>query len=179
MFRKFVLLIIILVGAVGLLWFADISRDVKIIDSPFGSVSPSSSASPSPSSKTSPWQTQTVQPQSKSPPASCSLAGSVEFKSSVLYENKGAIINYKNIDSVARHIIWSIAPQDNLSVGPNLFANLPIPDGVEDVSVVLPENPKSKNFTLTAKVTYGVFVNGNLEIKESVCSGRISVKLNY
>mgnify|MGYP001568428180 FL=1 len=72
-----------------------------------------------------------------------------------------------------------MSPNDNLSVGPNLFVNLPLPDGTEDVTINLPQNPKSKNYVLTAKVNYGVFVNRNLEIREAVCSGQIVVNSIY
>ncbi|MDP3954261.1 MAG: hypothetical protein Q8Q06_02500 [bacterium] len=47
------------------------------------------------------------------------------------------------------------------------------------MTLSLPDNPKSKNYVLTAKVTYGVFINRNLEIKESSCVGQIPVEIKY
>lgn len=79
----------------------------------------------------------------------------------------------------ARLIQWSVAPNDSLAVGPNLFVNLSIPHGSQAVTVGLPDNPKAKNYTLRASVTYGEFVDGSVKMREAQCSGSISVKLNY
>src|SRR3989344_8582020 len=160
--KKLLISIIVLVG-IALLWgfnAFNVFRDAKYSDDDLGA-----SLSPVPSVSNQP------NIPNKYPPASCYLAGSIEFLAPNLSQNKDADIVYKNIDSVARHIIWSVSPQDDLSVGPNLFASLPVPNGTEDVTVGLPASPKAKNYTLTAKVTYGRFVNGNLEIKEAPCSG--------
>ena len=115
----------------------------------------------------------------KYPPAECSLAGSIEYLEPRLYENRGANINYKNVDSNARHIIWSVSPKDDLSVGPNLFSRLPLPDGSEDITASLPVNPIAKNYILTAQITYGVFVKGNQEIRTVSCVGQIPVEIKY
>lgn len=134
---------------------------------------------PSPFPKPQPTLSVPADMTGKLPPAECSLAGSIEYIEPKLYENHEAAIAYKNIDSVARHIIWKVTPNDGLSVSPNLFVRLSLPDGLESLTVGLPDQPIVKNYILTAQVNYGVIVNGNLEIKVTDCSGQIPVNLKY
>ena len=115
----------------------------------------------------------------KLPKAECSIGGVIKFRSASIFENQGAVLMYANIDSSARHIIWIVSPSDKLSVGPNLFASLGLPNGSADINVGLPERPKARKYTLRAKVTYGVFEKDNLVIKEADCSGNTSVELAY
>ncbi len=178
--NKALIYAIIVILGIGLLWFADVSRDKRSVSTDgtgneniaSGSIS-GGDVSPTPSESEYP------EIANKYPPAECSLAGNIKYLEPGTYENLEANINYKNIDSKARHIIWTISPKDDLSVGPNLFSRLFLPDGTEDVTIGLPDYPKSKNYTLTAKVTYGRFVKGNLEIKEASCSGQIPVEISY
>lgn len=174
--NKILIYAIIVILSIGLLWFADVSRDKKVVESP--------SLSPMGTTETLSQQSDSVDmgmPEivNKYPPAECSIGGSITYLEPGLYENKKADIVYKNIDSVARHILWTISPQDDFSVGPNLFATLPVPNGTEDVTIGLPKSPNSKNYTLTAKVTYGRYEKGNLEIKEASCSGQIPVEIKF
>lgn len=183
MTKQITIWIVVLVVGISLVWFFNISREesrkpevsISVLATPVISSTPE----PSPTVPKKPLVSQQPDATNKYHPAECTLTGSITFLSPTLYENKDANIIYKNIDSVARHIIWNVSPEENLSVGPNLFANLPLPDGTEDVTVSLPDNSKSKSYMLTAKVTYGVVVNRNLEIRESHCSGQIPVKINY
>lgn len=177
---------IIIVAGLALLWFANSNRDVRQDSNNPGAMqtqdlSPTASGSPAVTGSPRPSPTATNSPKltNKLPPASCQLTGSIDFLEKGLYQNKNANIVYKNIDSVARGIIWTVTPQDDLSVGPNLFATLPVPNGTEDVTVGLPDNPKSKSYTLTAKVTYGWYTNGDFGIKEAPCSGKIPVNLKF
>lgn len=175
--------LVILIVGIGLIVFSSVSRDTRrVSDGPALTESPLSSGTPQPSKQpliTASPAASYPNIVNKYPPAECALSGSIEYVSPGLYENKGAKISYKNVDSIARHIIWSVSPKDDLSVGPNLFAHLPVPDGSEDLSVGLPDNPIAKNYILTAQITYGMFVKGNQEIRNASCSGRIPVKLNY
>ncbi|OGN05627.1 MAG: hypothetical protein A2831_00380 [Candidatus Yanofskybacteria bacterium RIFCSPHIGHO2_01_FULL_44_17] len=181
--KQITIWVLALAAGIGLIWFFNISREgsrepeVSIS----ASATPVISATPEPSPAASRKPIVSQQPEviNKYPPAECTLTGSITFLSPTLYENKDANIIYKNIDSVARHIIWAVSPGENLSVGPNLFASLPLPDGTEDVTVTLPENYTSKNYTLTAKVTYGVIINRDLVIKESSCVGQIPVTVKF
>ena len=175
-------LIVLAIGA-SLIWFYGVPKGEPRDN--IGDVVPTESATPEPSAVVSETPSADQQPVgiNKYPPAECQLTGSITFISPTLYENKNANIIYKNIDSVARHIIWTVSPDEELSVGPNLFANLPLPDGIEDVTMSLPDpsagGPKSKNYILTAKVNYGIFINRDLVIKEASCSGQIPVQIKY
>ncbi|MEK7151314.1 MAG: hypothetical protein AAB784_01175 [Patescibacteria group bacterium] len=180
--QKIILVIILAIVGSFVLFYGFSEQEVSEPEFSSSPVNTSTSiVEPSPTLSAKPFPTQTQRPDAmnKYPPAECALTGSIILMSPTLYENKDANIIYKNIDSIARHIIWTVSPNDNLSVGPNLFVNLPLPDGTEDVTINLPQNPKSKNYVLTAKVNYGVFVNRNLEIREAVCSGQIVVNSIY
>lgn len=112
-------------------------------------------------------------------PATCKVEGSIEFVKSNTYITKGAKISWTGIDNPARQIKWKISPSDNLRIGPNLMANLPIPDGSNEVGATLPENPKSRHYSLTASITYSRLVDGNPKDYEASCSGKVTVDLNY
>lgn len=94
-------------------------------------------------------------------------------------ENLNAKLSYTGIDSPARQIKWWISPVDDLRVGPNLMAQLAIPDGDSMVIATLPASPVSKNYTLTASMTYGRLENGGIVVHEVSCSGKIDVVLSY
>ncbi|MBI2063713.1 MAG: hypothetical protein HYT65_01835 [Candidatus Yanofskybacteria bacterium] len=179
--QKLIRLVVLAVG-IGLIWFFSFSKKVAQEPVDFAGeiiLTPTATSEPSPVISPMTLPSRTPEITSKYPPAECSLTGSITYISPGLYENKDANIIYKNIDSVARLVLWTIFPDDNLSVGPNIFASLPLPDGIEDVTVSLPDNPKSKNYTLTAKVTYGVVIDRNLVIKESLCAGQIPIEIAY
>ena len=112
-------------------------------------------------------------------PATCSIQGSINFFPPNTAENFGPKISYTGIDSPARQIKWKIVPADGLRVGPNLDAELKLPDGESPVSVTLPSSPVSKNYTLTASMTYGRMVSQGISVYEANCSGQIKVKLSY
>ncbi|MDP3792300.1 MAG: hypothetical protein Q8Q89_01080 [bacterium] len=113
-------------------------------------------------------------------PATCQVGGEVKFTSSDSFLSLDSKISWQNIDSRGRLIKWHISPDDQLAVGPNIFESLPLPDGqYQNLTVRLPENPISKNYLLTASVTYGQFVKGNLEVKETNCIGQVKVNLNF
>ena len=113
-------------------------------------------------------------------PATCQVEGEVEFTAGDSFRSKGSKISWQNIDSRGRLIKWHVSPDDKLAVGPNIFEMLPLPNGqYENLTVRLPENPISKNYLLTASVTYGQFVKGNLEVKETNCTGQVKVNLNF
>lgn len=166
--KQKIILVAVLVVGIGSLWFSGLlkgkDRDLAEISSP----SPEPSVfNPSP------------EEVNKYPPAECNLTGKITFLSPGVFENKNANIIYKNIDSMARLIFWTVTPNDELLVGPNMFASLPLPAGTEDITVGLPKNPKYKSYSLTARVNYGRFIDGNYDIKEAPCSGSIPVEFNY
>lgn len=113
-------------------------------------------------------------------PANCVIGGEIVYIDRSIYSSTDeAMITWKNQDSSGRLIKWRSEPKDQLSIGPNLFANLNIPDGSWRISVGLPAEPVAKEYTLWASVTYGQLVNGNVEVKEVACTGATKVKLNF
>lgn len=118
--------------------------------------------------------------------ASCELKGEIKFLNHNTYNNQDAIFIYKGIDHPARNIFWTITPQDNIRVGPNIFSKITIPNGESLLGVILPDNPKYKKYELTAKIQYGrlvdnngsfVVAGGNVKVLEKQCIGKTTVVL--
>ena len=118
--------------------------------------------------------------------ASCELKGEIKFLNHNTYDNQDALFIYKGIDHPARNIFWTVTPQDNISVGPNIFSKISIPDGENLLGVILPDSPKYKKYELTAKIQYGRQVNekgdfvvsgGNVKVFEKQCAGKTTVVL--
>lgn len=146
-------------------------------------VSPTPTSSPRPSSSSSPrvkpgFSLPTPPPrQLLTGPASCAVAGTIRFLNPNLYQNEGAKISYQNVDDYTRFIYWKIFPDDGtLKVGPNIFAELDLPNGERDIGVTLYPPAAAKQYALTASVTYGVInQTGAEEIKEAPCAGSVKV----
>lgn len=155
------------------------------------SPTPTVSVSPSPSDLQSltPQQVEDMLKNSKvqpdvdysllTKPATCQIAGTIKFLNPTLYENHGNQLTWTGIDSAARQIKWTVSPQDGLKVGPNLINNLKIPNGSSPIDVTLPASPNSKTYTLSASMTYGRLVNGDVKIYEVKCSGSTKVETAY
>jgi len=113
--------------------------------------------------------------------AKCSIGGKLICKEQHLAINEGAQITYTDIDSISRHIKWTIKTDsgEDIGIGPNLFASLPLPDGQENITVVFYDEPEHDNYTLTAKVTYGVQRGLNIHVEEVDCSGKTKVEIDY
>lgn len=118
--------------------------------------------------------------------ASCELKGEIKFLNHNTYNNQDAVFIYKGIDHPARNIFWTITPQDNIRVGPNIFSKITIPNGESLLGVILPDNPKYKKYELTARIQYGrlvddkgnfVTVGGNVKVFEKQCTGKTTVVL--
>ncbi|OGN02502.1 MAG: hypothetical protein A2655_02135 [Candidatus Yanofskybacteria bacterium RIFCSPHIGHO2_01_FULL_43_42] len=118
--------------------------------------------------------------------ASCRLQGEIKFLNHNTYDNQDAKFIYSGVDHPARNIFWTVIPQDDLSVGPNIFGRLVLPNGENLLSITLPENPKYEQYELTAKMQYGrlvddkgnfVTVGGNVKVFEKQCDGKITVVL--
>lgn len=113
-------------------------------------------------------------------PANCLIAGEIVYLGKSTYASTdNARISWRNVDSTGRLINWRSVPADNLAIGPNIFANLNIPDGDYGISLGLPDKPVAKEYLLYASVTYGQLINGNVEVKEVACAGFTKVKLNF
>ena len=140
--------------------------------SPQASPKPTPKPTPKPSGSPSLWE-------QLSGEASCELKGEIKYESMSprVYDNQDAIFTYKGVDHPGRLINWVVSPNDGLSIGPNLFANLPLPDGESLIGVSLPENPKYKSYELTASINYGRLIDGNVKIFTKQCSGKTTVVL--
>jgi len=118
--------------------------------------------------------------------ASCELQGEIKFLNHRTYDNQDALFVYKGVDHPARNIFWTVTPQDDISIGPNLFGKIVLPNGESLLGITLPENPKSKEYELTAKIQYGRLVDkdgkfvtegGSIMVFEKQCVGKTTVVL--
>jgi len=194
-------LLILMVGIalVGFyVWTQPIERNV-VVNSPEPSVSPETSSFPAPSPKPSvskvplptgdgkttfigdtvPWSLLLTD-------ASCELRGEIKYLNHNTYDNQDALFIYKGIDHPGRNILWTVTPQDNILVGPNIFSSSPIPNGESLLGISLPENPISKTYDLTAKIQYGrlvdtngkfVTIGGTVKLFEKQCKGKTTIVL--
>ena len=118
--------------------------------------------------------------------ASCRLQGEIKYLNHNTYDNQDALFIYSGVDHPARNIFWTVTPADDISVGPNMFGKLVLPNGGSLMGITLPENPKSDRYELTAKIQYGrlvdekgnfVTVGGNVKVFEKQCSGKTTIVL--
>ena len=180
MSNKLILWIIVLAAGAGILISADIFRGKGS-----GDISQETPAvpilSPTPSEQNrGPSISQPSSPNSGEIGAACQVGGEIVFLNKNLYENKNAKIAYQNVDDRIRQIYWKSDPADGaLAIGPNLFENLPLPDGERNVGVALAKDTVAKNYVLTAAITYGVKrADGSIEEKIANCTGGISVDMS-
>lgn len=174
---------IILLAGLALLVYESVSRP-EILRTP--TPSPTVISTPESSATTIPNVQATSTPEKfesfagLKAPASCLVAGEITYLDKQTYAaSDNAMITWKNVDSTGRLIKWHIEPSDKLAVGPNLFANLDVPDGSWRLTVGLPTQPVAKEYTLSASITYGQLIKGNVEVKEVACAGTTKVKLNF
>lgn len=158
----------VLAAGAGLLISANVFRDKGPGDISEQSPAPSE-ASPRPS----------LNPTSspKQIAAACQIGGEIVFLDKNIYENKNAKIAYQNVDDIIRQIFWKLDPDDGaLVIGPNLFEELPIPNGKRNIGVAFKKDPTAKNYTLTASITYGVKrADGAVEERIAGCAGKVKV----
>ncbi len=111
---------------------------------------------------------------------SCQVSGEIVFLNKNIYENKEAKIVYQNVDDSIRQIYWKSNPDDGaLAIGPNLFEDLPLPNGERSVGLAFSKEPTDKNYTLTASITYGVkSMSGIVEERIADCTGKVGVDLS-
>ncbi len=177
MSHKVILWIIVLVAGIGLIISANIFQD-KFLSNPTSQTTPTPSSSESPSLTPAPSPSSSPK-SSANIAATCQLSGEIRFISKDLYETIGAKIVYQNVDDKIRQIYWKSNPADGtLTVGPNLFENLAIPNGQSDVGVALVKKSTIKTYTLTASITYGIKrADGFVEEREAQCSGSTKVTM--
>lgn len=187
-----VMAVLIIGGLIAVVYFTKPAGNVEQTVEPTNSPGTIQSSSPAPISTPTPTIIPTksnnpattikepfIGPNGIKTPATCQVSGKAEFFDPGSYSSNTKI-SWQNVDSQGRLINWRISPNDNLAIGPNLFANLIVPDGQYDnLTIRLPENPVSKTYLLTASVTYGQFVAGDLKVKEVNCSGQAEVRINF
>ena len=213
LYKNKVFLLVVAVGLIfSVVYFRDIwTSDVQSIPDVIDSPEPSKTENPSnsPFATVAPTKTPTNTPiVSKTPlptgdgrttfidekvpwelllgQASCQLKGEIKFLDHNTYDNQDALFIYSGVDHPGRNILWTVTPLDDLSVGPNIFNKMFIPDGESLLGVALPDNPKYKKYELTAKMQYGrlvdekgnyVTVGGNVKVFEKQCEGKTTVIL--
>lgn len=167
----------VVVVGVGLILYSYLSRPVQQAGQPAGSpdVVQSSTPTPAPLSTREPF----LGLHGIKAAATCQISGEINFTDQTSYSSDTKI-SWQNIDSQGRLINWHVSPAESLAVGPNIFANLAVPNGkYENITVHLPDNPASKTYLLTASVTYGQIIQGDVKVKEASCTGQIKVNLNF
>jgi hypothetical protein len=117
-------------------------------------------------------------------PATCQLSnGTITFSDSQTAINSDAYLSYQNVDHPGRLIFWTISPDNEaFDIGPNIFSKLPLPDGIENLTVIVnKEDLIEKTYILTAKVNYGIEGEGGgvVRTEEVDCTGKITVVLDY
>jgi hypothetical protein len=172
-----VLLAVLVAGFVGTGWYFLFHKNPNTENTnSVITATPSPSLSPTPSPTLSPAGSSLGKNFMS---ATCKIQGSIDFLSPTVATNNGSKISYTGIDSTARQIKWKVSPVDNLVVGPNIDVALQLPDGESVVGVTLPSSPVSKNYSLTASMTYGRYIGGEFRIYEAACLGQIKVTLSY
>ena len=182
--KNFIFWIIVSLVGIGLVSYSYLSKPISNLGSDTSVVSPSSSpsisSSPSPSISALPSEEPFLGLGGIKSPATCQIQGEVLFGSKDSFSSRDSKISWQNVDSQGRLIFWHISPKDNLAIGPNLFGNLTVPNGeYENPTVRLPENPIAKSYLLTASITYGQIIQGDVKVKETDCTGKIKVDLNF
>ena len=174
--KKNIIRLVILVAGVSFvglyLWTSDVPRTSDVVNLPSETLEPSPTLFPS--SPPKPNTTKTPLPVAV---ASCELKGEIKFLNGNTYDNQDALFTYSGIDEPGRNIMWTVSPQDDIRVGPNLFTKLPVPNGESLLGVFLPEVPKYKRYELSAKVQYGQVVDNFVKVFEKQCDGKTVVVL--
>ncbi|OHB19496.1 MAG: hypothetical protein A2913_01175 [Parcubacteria group bacterium RIFCSPLOWO2_01_FULL_40_65] len=173
MSNKVILWIIVFVAGAGLIFSANFFRDKGSGGVSLETPAPSETISPLPSPSPS------LRPTSVQVAASCQITGQIVFLDKNFYENKGAKIVYQNVDDPIRQIFWKSNPDDGvLAIGPNLFEDLPLPDGSRNVGLTINKEPFAQNYTLTASITYGARnARGIVEDRIADCTGKVFVQM--
>lgn len=143
------------------------------------SIIPTLTSSPTASSSAVPVPT--PRPSTSTPDSIpvCRIGGEINFISPTMYANDGNYLEYENIKDGAQLIKWTMTPTDDAGIGPNMFAQLPLPTGETFVSVTFYSPPKYREYKITGKITYYAMENGVEKTLEKDCSGETLVKINY
>jgi len=183
--RNIVILITIFIGVFVAFVASELRQDITIDTTPM----PSVSLSPNPTITEEP----TVSPDSSVevvpiPPAeaeaTCQMDGQITFHSQSVFEStSNTYLWYQNVDHSARRIFWETSPnyEGDISIGPNLFSGLEIPTGETSITVGFNDSYESSNkeYILSARIAYGVLINGAVQMRETQCAGTILLKIAF
>ena len=207
--NKIILLVLVAVAAFFLIFYFGSAWVLNLVNTPSESpismvspqIEPSETENPSPTPTTRPIATKVPLPTGdgrttfidEAVPwslllgqASSQLKGEIKFLNHNTYDNQDAKFIYSGVDHPGRNIFWTVTPQDDILVGPNIFGKMFLPNGESLLSVTLPENPKYKQYELTVKMHYGrlvdekdnfVTIGGNVKVFEKQCEGKTTVVL--
>jgi len=207
--NKIILLALIAIAAIFLVFYFGSAWMLNVVNAPSESPTLVVSPQPEPSETVSPFPIPTPRPVATKIPlptgdgrttfidesvpwslllgqASCRLQGEIKFLNHNTYDNQDARFVYSGVDHPGRNILWTVTPQDDISVGPNIFSKLVLPNGESLLGIVLPENPKYKQYELTVKMQYGRLVDekgnfvtagGDVKVFEKQCDSKTTIVL--
>ena len=194
------LLLIALAIALLVIYFGGIWKSNTVNDMPSESPASTVTASPSATSIKSPNVTKLPLPtgdgkttfigervpwQFLLSDASCELKGEIKFLNKNTYDNQDATFTYKGVDNPGRNIRWTITPPEkNLAIGPNIFEQIPLPDGKTLLGIFPSGDLSYKKYELTVVMEYArlvddngkfVSVGGNVRVYEKQCTGKTTI----
>ena len=111
----------------------------------------------------------------------CQLGGELVFIEEDLYRVDGAYFNYQKVEDPHDFVRWSISPQEEASIGPNMFSSLTLPSGKETITFAFAKagRPQHKTYELKASIDYPFVVNNKVEILNKPCEGVTKVRIAY
>lgn len=111
----------------------------------------------------------------------CQLGGELVFIEEKTYRVDGAYFNYQKVEDSHDFIRWTISPQEEASIGPNMFSSLPLPAGKETITFAFKKvgRPQYKTYELRASIDYPYVVNNKVEILNKPCDGVTKVQIAY
>ena len=111
----------------------------------------------------------------------CQLGGELVFIQEDLYRVDGAYFNYQKGEDPHDFVRWSISPQEEVSIGPNMFSSLTLSSGKETITFAFEKSgrPQHKTYELKASIDYPFVVNNKVEVLNKPCAGVTKVRITY
>ena len=169
------LMVAAVIVAVAVIYFTRSGGNNNLSPSGSPSVNPtpsiSASPTPRPSVKPSPKPSPTPTPASYIIPK-CWLGGEITFEGGA-FKTSDAYFNYDQVADPHDFIRWTITPAgEDVSIGPNMFANLELPAGRDTITIGFNSGrPKYAEYTLKASIDYPVTFPDATKVLNALCSG--------
>ena len=111
----------------------------------------------------------------------CQLGGELVFLEEKTYRVDGAYFNYQKVEDAHDFVRWTISPQEEVSIGPNMFSSLALPAGKETITFSFAKagRPQYKTYELKASINYPYVVNNKVEVLNKQCEGVTKVRIAY